>query len=37
MTEETETEEEEYPPLSECCGAEMYDDCDLCPECLEHV
>jgi len=22
---------------SECCGAKMIDDCDLCPECKEHT
>ena len=22
--------------LSDCCGALMYDDCDICPECKEH-
>ena len=22
--------------LSECCGAIVYDDYDLCSECLEH-
>ena len=22
--------------LSECCGAIVYDDTDICSECLEH-
>jgi|LGOV01.1.fsa_nt_gb hypothetical protein len=21
---------------SDCCGARLYDDSDICPECLEH-
>ena len=25
-----------YDMLSNCCGAKMYDDCDICPECKEH-
>ena len=22
--------------MSECCGAKVYDDTDICTECLEH-
>tara|TARA_R110000772_G_scaffold92531_3_gene189452 strand:+ start:2235 stop:2399 length:165 start_codon:yes stop_codon:yes gene_type:complete len=22
--------------VSNCCGAELYDDYDICPKCLEH-
>jgi hypothetical protein len=22
--------------MSECCGARVYDDTDICTECLEH-
>jgi hypothetical protein len=29
-------EDGEDENLSPCCGAEMYDDCDLCPACKEH-
>lgn len=25
-----------YNKLSDCCGAAMYDDSDICPECKEH-
>jgi hypothetical protein len=25
-----------YDMLSNCCGAKMWDDCDICPECKEH-
>tara|TARA_R100000084_G_scaffold38499_1_gene15442 strand:- start:139 stop:357 length:219 start_codon:yes stop_codon:yes gene_type:complete len=25
-----------YDMISNCCGAKMYDDCDICPECKEH-
>lgn len=25
-----------YDMLSNCCGAKMHDDCDICPECKEH-
>ena len=30
-------EEEEEPQTSDCCGAEMHEDYDLCPKCLEHT
>ena len=26
----------ECPELSECCGAEIYDDTDICSACKEH-
>ena len=25
-----------YDMLSNCCGAKMWDDSDICPECKEH-
>jgi len=28
--------EDEEDERSECCGAEIYDDIDICSDCLEH-
>jgi hypothetical protein len=25
-----------YDMLSNCCGAKMWDDCDICPKCKDH-
>ena len=27
----------EYEQLSECCGAEIYYDINICSECKEHI
>jgi len=28
--------DEREAPVSDCCGAEIYDDTDICSECKEH-
>ena len=36
MKDNYEQEQEDYEELSDCCGATIYDDTDVCSECKEH-